>query len=86
MPKTINLNQDITIHLNDKGFSRLKEIIKDEYEHTTQQQTEDYIQQRKVGTTGYKDQLYNIMHIAGPLMFNGSPYLITTVCELHPLR
>lgn len=85
MKDTINLNQEVTIHLTDKGFIRLKEIIKEQMFFNTDKEVDDYVSKRKVGTDGYKDQLYSLMHLVGPMMFNGSPYLVTTVCEIGKL-
>ena len=75
MQKTYNLNHQVVIYPNEKGWIKLREILQEEYNFDEDYTIDDYLERRTTKDNGFKEQLWEMMSFSGPLMFNGSNYL-----------
>jgi hypothetical protein len=77
---TINLNQNVIIYPNEKGWIKIKEILIDQYESygIFASKALQTIELRRTEDGGYKDQLWHIMSDLHEMFFNGQQYFETT--------
>lgn len=76
MPR-FNLNHEVIIYPNEKGFAKIKALIANRY-LLSNEEAETWINKRKTEDGGYKEQLWVIVSDLHDMFYNGQNYMTTT--------
>lgn len=83
MELIFNINSCVTIYPSESGFSKIREILRREYDDNY---IDAYIAEKTTSDNGFKEQMWVIMSDFGELFFDGSDYLSTTHIKLSELQ
>lgn len=75
--ETINLNTEVIIYPNEKGWEKLVECQYNLYAQYGIQKKEDakrYVESKRTQDDGFKEQLWVLMQTYHDMFFNGTPY------------
>lgn len=76
-----NLNHEVIIYLNEKGFAKIKALIGNRY-LLSNEEAENWLNKRKTEDCGYKEQLWVIVSDLHDMFYNGQSYMATTWINL----
>lgn len=76
MPR-FNLNHEVIIYPNEKGFAKIKALISNRY-LLSNEEAETWVNKRKTEDGGYKEQLWVIVSDLHDMFYNGQSYMATT--------
>ncbi|MBW7844875.1 MAG: hypothetical protein H3C45_04390 [Bacteroidia bacterium] len=75
MPR-FNLNHEVIIYPNEKGFAKIKALIANRY-LLSNEEAETWVNKRKTEDGGYKEQLWVIVSDLHDMFYNGQNYMAT---------
>ncbi len=80
--KKYNINDSVIIYPNEKGWVKIREILKKEYSFATEESVDEFINLRKTPDGGYKEQLWCIASDLHDMFYNGTCYFNTSAITL----
>ena len=75
-----NLNDNVILYPNQRGWAKIVEITQNEY-NLTQEQVAAWVHRRKE-CGGFKEQLWVVMSVYHEMFFNGQQYFETAFIDL----
>lgn len=70
----INLNHEVIIYPNERGFYKIHDLIQMKYQ-LTDMEAWDWVNKRRSNCGGYKEQLWVIVADFNEMFYNGQNYM-----------